>query len=457
MTDRAKILIVDDDEGIRNQLKWALVDDYIVETAADASQAQRLMKSLNPDLVTLDIALSPFAGDPDGIDLLAEMIRTTSGVKVIMITGLEDKQKALDAVRLGAYDFYQKPVNIEEIKIIISRALWMQQLERENRRLAQQLSDIHAYENIIGNHPLMLEVFGMIDSVAPVDIMVLITGESGTGKELVARAIHARSQRSNKPFAAINCGAIPASLLESELFGHEKGSFTGAYTKKIGRFESANGGTIFLDEIGEMPAELQVKLLRFLEDHSIDRIGGKTPIELDVRVVAATNKNLQEAVAAGAFRDDLFFRLSVININLPPLRERGEDRLLLLKFFLNKYMQEYSREGLHFARETIQAVEGYAWPGNIRELENKVKRGVIFAGSAEIMPQDMNLDATGAPAPSSLSLADFREVFEKKFIADKIEAERWNISKVARDLDISRTTLYDLLKKYDISDKKKGS
>ena len=457
MTDRAKILIVDDDEGIRNQLKWALVDDYIVESAADVAQAQRLMKVFNPDLVTLDIALSPFAGDPDGIDLLAELIRTTPGVKVIMITGLEDRQKALDAVRLGAYDFYQKPVNIEEIKIIISRALWMQQLERENRRLAQQLADVHAYENIIGNHPLMLEVFGMIDSVAPVDITVLITGESGTGKELVARAIHTRSPRSNKPFAAINCGAIPATLLESELFGHEKGSFTGAYTKKVGRFESANGGTIFLDEVGEMPAELQVKLLRFLEDHSIDRIGGKTPIELDVRVVAATNKNLQEAVAAGIFRDDLFFRLSVININLPSLRERGEDRLLLLKFFLNKYMQEYKREGLHFARETIHAVEGYAWPGNIRELENKVKRGVIFAGSSEIMPQDMNLDETGVPSPTSLSLADFREVYEKKFIADKIEAERWNISKVARDLDISRTTLYDLLKKYDISDKKKGS
>ena len=455
MTDKPKILIVDDDEGIRNQLKWALADEYVIESAADAEQARQMMESFRPDLVTLDIALSPFASDPDGLDSLAEMIRFDPGLKVIMITGLEDKDKALKAVRLGAYDFYQKPINIEEIKIIISRALWMQYLERENRRLARQLTVAQAYENIIGNHPAMLEVFSMIDSVAPVDITVLITGESGTGKELVARAIHSKSQRSRRPFAAINCGAIPATLLESELFGHEKGSFTGAYQKKLGRFESADGGTIFLDEIGEMPHELQVKLLRFLEDHSIDRIGGKSPIELDVRVVAATNKNLQEAVAARTFRDDLFFRLSAININLPPLRERGEDRLLLLKYFLHKYSQEYSKTGLQFARESIKAVEDYSWPGNIRELENKVKRGVIFAVAAEITPQDMNLGEVKTPAPMVLSLADFREIYEKKYIADKIESERWNISKVARDLDISRTTLYDLLNKYGIGDKKK--
>jgi two-component system NtrC family response regulator len=296
-----KILIVDDDEGIRNQLKWALNDDYEIDTAASVTETQNQLKAFEPDLITLDISLSPFAGEPDGIDLLGEVVKWDPTAKVIMITSIDDKDKALEAVRLGAYDFYQKPIDINEIKIIIARALNMQNLERENRRLANKIIEAKAYQNIIGNHPLMQEIYRTIDSVAPVDITVLITGESGTGKELVARAIHAKSTRADRPFTAINCGAIPASLLESELFGHEKGSFTGAYQRKIGRLEFANGGTIFLDEIGELPMELQVKILRFLQDHSIERIGGQSPIELDVRVVAATNKDLHEAMVHKSF------------------------------------------------------------------------------------------------------------------------------------------------------------
>jgi two-component system NtrC family response regulator len=452
---KAKILIVDDDEGIRNQLKWALDEYYDIETAASVSETRTRIKEFAPNLITLDISLSPFAGDSDGIDLLAEVIKPDPTVKIIMITGVEDKSKALEAVRLGAYDFYQKPIDISEMKIIIARALHMQELERENRRLTDKITEAKAYQNIIGNHPSMQEVFRTIDSVAPVDITVLITGESGTGKELVARALHARSSRAEKTFAAINCGAIPSSLLESELFGHEKGAFTGAYHQKIGRLEFANGGTIFLDEIGEMPPELQAKLLRFLQDHTIERIGGKSPIGLDVRVVAATNKNLSAAMAEKRFRDDLFYRLSVIHIDLPPLRDRGSDVRLLANYFLDRFMRQYSKTGLAFAKDTVRAIGSYSWPGNIRELENKIKRGVIVARGAEITVNDINIDETESPIKGTLTLTSFREIYEKRFIQERIEANRWNISKVARELDLSRTTLYDLLHKYGIPKSRK--
>jgi len=451
LAEKAKILIVDDDEGIRNQLKWALEDDYLVETAGDPVSTKQKLQEFRPDLVTLDISLSPFEGEPDGIDLLGEIVKWDSTAKVIMITGLDDKTKALEAVRLGAYDYYQKPINIIEIKIIINRALGMQYLERENRRLADQMIEMGGYQNIIGDHPTMLEVFRTIDSVAPVDITVLITGESGTGKELVARAIHAKSLRVDKPFVPINCGAIPSTLLESELFGHEKGSFTGAYQRKIGRLETANEGTIFLDEIGELPMELQVKMLRFLQDHTIERIGGQTSIELDVRVVAATNKDLQEAMAQKKFRDDLFYRLSVINISLPPLRDRGGDIKLLTKYFLDKFTRQYAKTKLSLAEETLRAIENYNWPGNIRELENRIKRGVIVTQQAEITPDDINIHEDGTIPISNLTLSGFRNIYEKKFIEQKVENNQWNISRVARELDLSRTTLYELMNKYGIS------
>lgn len=451
--NRPKILIVDDDEGIRNQLKWALSDNYEIETASNVAETQQKIREFNPDLLTLDISLSPFAGEPDGIDLLSEVVKWDATAKVIMITGLDDKSKALEAVRLGAYDFYQKPIDLHEIKIIIARALNMQHLERENRRLAEKIGEANAYQNIIGIHPSMQEIFRTIDSVAPVDITVLITGESGTGKELVAKALHAKSARADKPFVPINCGAIPSSLLESELFGHEKGSFTGAYQRKIGRLETANEGTIFLDEIGELPMELQSKILRFLQDHSIERIGGKATIELDVRVVAATNKNLNVAMEKKEFRDDLFYRLSVINISLPPLRDRGGDIGLLANYFLDKFANRYSKTGLTFGRDTLRAIVSYDWPGNIRELENRIKRGVIVAREMEITVDDININENESSAKGPLTLANFRDTFEKRFIQQRVEAHRWNISQVARELDLSRTTLYELLGKYKISKK----
>ena len=451
--NKPKILIVDDDEGIRNQLKWALAENYEIEMSASVTETQRKIREFSPDLLTLDISLSPFAGEPDGIDLLGEVIKWDQTVKVIMITGLEDKSKALEAVRLGAYDFYQKPIDLNEIKIIISRALNMQRLERENRRLAEKIIEANAYQNIIGTHPSMQEIFRTIDSVAPVDITVLITGESGTGKELVARAIHTKSPRADKPFVPINCGAIPPSLLESELFGHEKGSFTGAYQRKIGRLETADKGTIFLDEIGELPMELQSKMLRFLQDHSLERIGGKSTIELDVRVVAATNKDLNVAMEKKEFRDDLFYRLSVINISLPPLRDRGDDIKLLANYFLEKFMNQYSKTGLRFSPEAMTAIVGYNWPGNIRELQNRIKRGVIVARESEITADDINVNEDETSAKGPLTLAAFREIFEKRFIRQRVEANRWNVSQVARELDLSRTTLYELLGKYKISKK----
>ncbi len=452
--DRAKVLIVDDDEGIRNQLKWALDDDYDIDTAASVEQTKERLKEFEPDLITLDISLSPFAGDPDGIDLLAEVVKWDHTAKVIMITGLEDKTKALEAVRLGAYDFYQKPINIDEIKIIISRALLMQNLERENRQLADKIIEAKAYQNIIGNHPSMQDVYKTIDSVAPVDITVLVTGESGTGKELVSRAIHAKSPRADNPFVAINCGAIPEALLESELFGHERGAFTGAYKQKIGRLETANGGTLFLDEVAELPMGLQAKILRFLQDHCIERIGGKDTIELDVRVVAATNKDLNEAMNEKTFRNDLFYRLSVVNIELPPLRDRGTDIILLANYFLDKYTRRYSKTGMKMADELGNVLNNYSWPGNIRELENRIKRGVIVSQDPRITAEDMNIDMNNVSSKGPLTLAMFREVYEKKYIKDRVEFNRWNISRVARELDLSRTTLYDLLNKYGISKNK---
>ncbi|MCP4581718.1 MAG: PEP-CTERM-box response regulator transcription factor, partial [candidate division Zixibacteria bacterium] len=442
-------LIVDDDEGIRSQLKWALNDDYDIILAENADTAVKMAEAEKPDFVSLDITLSDFSHAKEGMDILDPLLATSPYVKIVMVTGNDDIEMATEAIAKGAYDYYIKPIDIDEIKLIINRALRVQKLERNVQIHQHKIREGSEFRDIVGASPKMQEVFELIKAVSPTDETVLITGESGTGKELVARALHFNSNRRKKPFIPINCGAIPEQLLESELFGHEKGSFTGAVGRKIGRFEQANTGTIFLDEIGEMSTNLQVKLLRFLQDHIIERVGGTGFIELDVRIIAATNADLMKGIENKIFREDLFYRISVINIELPKLSDRGEDIILLANYFLEKFCDEHKKALRKFTPQTIQHFQKYTWPGNIRELENKVKKAVIISTGKQITPVDMGFKPdVDEFKPSSLS--DFREQNEAAYIREVLARHGGNISKTSRELSISRSTLYDLMEKYKI-------
>ncbi len=448
------ILIVDDDEGIREQLKWALSEDYEVLLAADSTEAKEKVSKKEPDLVLLDIGLSPSSGDEEGMELLKDMMKFDPKLKVIMITGKEGKELALKAIGLGAHDYFQKPIDFDELKVIIRRALYVQKLERENEALFHRLEEEKRFEDLIGSCPQMLEVYEIIERISATDATALIYGESGTGKELVARAIHYRSPRREKPFVTINCGAIPENLLESELFGHEKGSFTGAHAQRKGKFEIANGGTVFLDEIGELTPNLQVKLLRVLQEREIERVGGNVPIQLDVRVIAASNKNLEQEMEKGNFRQDLYYRLGVISVSLPPLRERGDDIILLAKSFLAHFSKDYGKKIRGFSPEAIRGMMEYRWPGNVRELENKVKRAIIMTDGNVIQAED--LDLKHKPRLGDLSLREAKEKVEEDFIREALAANRWNISKAAAELGISRPSLYDLMAKYGIEKRGKS-
>lgn len=445
--EQSVVLIVDDEDGIRSQIKWALADEYRVLDAHTADETIEIIKRENPNLVTLDITLSPY-GDLDGIRVLETIVHYDPRIKVIMITGHDEKEIALKAIQLGAHDYYQKPINLEELKTIINRALYIQKLELENELLTRKLQHEKQFRDILGNSPQMLDVFDTMRKVLTTDVPVLISGESGTGKELVARAIHYQSARRDKPFIPINCGAIPENLLESELFGHEKGSFTGAYYQKKGKFELADQGTAFLDEIGELSIPLQVKLLRFLQEKEVERVGGKGPIQVDVRILAATNKNLEEEIAAQNFRSDLYYRLSVIAIELPPLRERGDDILLLAQSFLTKYSQEYDKKAYNFDALAIKKMLHYKWAGNVRELENRIKRAVIMSQKSLISSEDLGF--TDEAPINQESLIEVVDSVQKKYINMALNRTKGNISQAARELGISRVTLYDLLSRFNI-------
>ena len=446
------ILIVDDDEGIRDQLRWGLEADYRVLSVGSAEEALAVCREESPNLVLLDITLSDRETGPSGMDILPQLTESDPLRKVIMVTGSTDKTHALEAVERGVVDFYQKPVNLEELRTIIRRALYIQKLERENRSVRELLEQKHASGNILGDSPPIREVFHLIETVATTDYTVLITGSSGTGKELVARAIHDKSNRRTQPFVAINCGAIPEELLESELFGHEKGAFTGAQYKKDGKFEVADRGTVFLDEIGDLSGKLQVKLLRFLQDHIIEHVGSTKPIELDVRVLAATNSNLEAAVAERRFREDLFYRLSVINIHLPDLKDRGDDRQLLAEHFLRQFAQENKKRRLAFSARAYSAISAHSWPGNVRELENRIKRAVILSHGSRIEPDDLGLKAAETTeAAGTLDLNTARERTERETIAKAMALSDGNVSKAAKLLGTSRTTLYYLLEKVGLN------
>jgi len=446
---KQKLLIVDDDEDLRTQMKWAFIEDYDVYLAEDKQSAVAMIHKEQPAVVTLDLGLPPNpAGVEEGFSVLDYILDHYSHTKVIIITGRGEKENALRAVEKGAYDFFYKPIQLDELKVVLRRAFSVSQLEKELHELRYRLSG-NTFESMIGTSPQMQDVFSTIRKVATTDVPVLITGESGTGKELVARAIHRLSIRESKPFIPINCSAIPENLIESELFGHEKGTFTGALTQRKGRFEMAEGGTLFLDEVGDLPLTLQVKLLRFLQEKTIERVGGREQIEIDARVLAATNRDLGEAMKNSTFRDDLYYRLKVVEIALPPLRERNGDVIVLAKAFLDRYGSENRKKVKGFSSQAIEAIEHYSWPGNVRELENRIKRAVIMAEGKIITREDLEL-GEAADRKECMPLKDAREMLEKELILKAIMRNENNLTKAASDLGVSRPTLYDLMDKLGI-------
>jgi two-component system NtrC family response regulator len=449
VSHKPKVLIVDDDEDLRTQMKWALVQDYDVVLAEDRQSALKAFQKKKPDVVTLDLGLPPHpASVEEGFAALSEILTLNPMAKIIVITGRGEKEYALKAVADGAYDFLHKPVEIDELKVVLKRAIYLAGLEREHREMQDGLSHV-GFQGMLGSSPQMQEVFTTIKKVASSDVPVLITGDSGTGKELVARAIHKLSRRRNGPFIPINCGAIPENLIESELFGHERGAYTGAHIQRKGKIEMAESGTLFLDEIGELPLALQVKLLRFLQEQVVERIGGREMITVDTRVLTATNRDIKEAMSNGSFREDLYFRIGVITIQLPRLREREGDVLLLSQAFLNRYAKEGKKRLTGFTREAIDAIEAYDWPGNVRELENKIKRAVVMAEGVKVTPDDLEI-GSGVEEKQPMGLKEARELLERKMVLDALARNQDSISQTAEDLCVSRPTLYDLMNKLGI-------
>ena len=449
MNTRLSLLLVDDDPEIRDQMKWALASEYEMLEASDRATALAHVRKAFPQLVLLDLGLPPdIDGASEGLAILRETLQLNPMAKVIVVTGNSDRAKAIAAIESGAYDFIEKPVQLDVLKVVLQRAAYLSNIERENREL-QQKSGLNEFEGLIGDSTQMQDVFRMIRRVGPSDVPVLITGESGTGKELVARAIHRQSLRKEQAFVAINCGAIPETLLESELFGYEKGAFTGAVQQRKGRIESAQGGTLFLDEIGDIPLALQVKLLRFLQDHQIQRLGGKETIAVDTRVLAATNIDLQKAIGEGRFREDLYYRLCVVTMTVPSLRERGSDITLLARTFLLKFAAEQKKPLKGFSPQAIDVLTSHAWPGNVRELENRVKRAVVMAEGRYVTPENLELQDPLSSADSS-TLKASRENRERELVRLAMEKADGNVSRAAADLGISRPTLYQLLTRYGL-------
>jgi two-component system NtrC family response regulator len=445
---KPKLLIVDDDEDLRTQMRWALADEYDVLLAADRPGALELLRCQRPPVVTLDLGLPPDAGGAsEGLAALEQIERLADPPKVVVITGRAERDYALKAVDQGAYDYFCKPIQVDELKVILRRALNLHQLEEENRE-RQRKDQGRGFDEMLGASPPLQAVFVAVRKVAPANAPVLILGESGTGKELVARAIHRLSARYRGPFVAINCGAIPDNLLESELFGHEKGAFTGAHVQRKGRIEMAHGGTLFLDEIGDLSLVLQVKLLRFLQERRLERVGGRQEIPVDVRVLSATNTNLKQAMQDGGFRDDLYYRLGVVNISLPPLRERGDDVILLASVFLERYAAEAGRRIAAFSQDALAALAAHPWPGNVRELENRVKRAVVMAEGSRVMPADLELDSQARP--EGRPLRDVRADLERETIQRALAKNKGNVSRTAAELGVSRPTLYGLMEKLGI-------
>ena len=444
------LLLVDDDEAIRTQMKWALSADYEIVFAEDRAGAVENFKKKKPAVTLLDLGLPPRPTDPDeGLATLAELKAVDELAKVIVISGQGEKKNALEAVAAGAYDFLCKPVDPDELKLLLKRCIYLADLEREYRK-AKESQRVTVFEDMMGTSPQMQGVFSFIRKVATTTAPVLLLGESGTGKEMAALAIHRRGPRKDGPFVPINCNAIPENLLESELFGHEKGSFTGATMQRVGLVETAKGGTLFLDEIGELPSSIQVKLLRYLQEQRFQRVGGRQELTSDARIIAATNVDLKAGINQGSFREDLYFRLAVLVISLPPLRERGDDAVLLAQEFLQKYAAQNGKANIAFVPEALRAINRHPWPGNVRELQNRIKRAVIMADSRRITEKDLEL-STGIGFSSSTTLKEARENVEREMVQRALKRNLGRISSAAAELGISRPTLYELMERLGIS------
>lgn len=445
-----RLLIVEDDPGLQSQMRWCFSENLEVSVASDRDSALTALRRDEPDVVTLDLGLPPDPGGAtEGFSLLEEILRLAPMTKVIVVTGREDKENAVKAIGMGASDFYQKPLDADILTFVVNRAFRLAELERENQDLARQRNGTNI-KGIVAASPQMLSICRTLEKVAPTDVTTLITGETGTGKELLARAIHDLSHRSCKPFAAINCAAIPENLLESELFGFEKGSFTGATQTKKGKIESANGGTLFLDEIGDMPMALQAKLLRFLQERVVDRVGSVNPIPVDVRVVCATHRDVRQLINSGEFREDLYYRISEITLDVPAVREREGDALVIAQSLLKSLGKHMDRPNLAFTEDAINAITGYSWPGNVREMINKVKRATIMADGKRVTAEDLELPISESRTDTQLNLRQVREVAERQAIIQALRTCNFNMAQASRLLGITRPTLYNLTDKYRI-------
>ena len=447
---RPKLLVIEDDPGLQAQLKWAY-EDFEVIVAGDRASAMAALRSEEPAVVTLDLGLPP---DPDGTSegfaLLDEIMGLKPDTKVIVASGHGARESALQAIERGAYDFYQKPMDFDEMALIAARAFRLYRLDAEIGALAVRAGkDNRVLGTMITAAPEMLRVARTIERVAGTNVSVMLLGASGTGKELLARGLHEASGRAGA-FVAINCAAIPENLLESELFGHEKGAFTGAVKTTEGKIEQAHGGTLFLDEVGDIPFALQVKLLRFLQERVIERIGGRRSIAVDTRIVCATHQNLEAMIADGRFREDLWYRLAEIVVKIPSLAERPGDAALLARAFLARFAKEMNPAVKGFAPDALAAMDAWGWPGNVRELENRVKRAVIMADGKLVHAGDLDLDAPGGEEDLPLNLKSAREITDRRVIRQALARSEGNISSTAKLLGISRPTLYDLLKQYDL-------
>jgi two-component system NtrC family response regulator len=449
--NKPKLLIIEDDPGLQKQLRWSL-DAYDVVVAGDREAALAQIRRHEPAVVTMDLGLPPDPdGSTEGLATLQQILALAPDTRVIVLTGNQDHNNAVKAIGMGAYDFHQKPVDPEVLNLVIQRAFFLHNLQQENRRMQQSQAD-SPLAGVISRDPGMLKVCRTIEKVAPTSASVMLLGESGTGKEVLARAVHAISPRSKERFMAINCAAIPENLLESELFGYEKGAFTGAAKQTKGKVELAHGGTFFLDEVGDLPMPLQAKLLRFLQERVIERIGGHEEIPVDVRIVCATHQKLKDLCAQGRFREDLYYRLSEIVVTIPPMRQREGDAALLAHHFKNKFCAQESRSSLHFAPDALAAIEAYAWPGNVREMENCIKRAVIMADGNTIVADDLGLpDLPESDAEESpLNLRQVRDEAEYKAIVRALARADGNIVKASEMLGVSRPTLYDLMGRHGI-------
>jgi two-component system, NtrC family, response regulator len=442
-----KILLVDDEENILKQMRWALEPDYQVLTSSIEGEALSLFEKEKPAVVTLDLSLNPHnPADLGGMRLLEQILSQEPSTRAIVVTGNDDEQNALRAVRLGAFDYYAKPIRLEELKVMIKRAHRIHELHQRVHQDTQSFGD--GFHGMIGISKSIKTIFRFIERVAVSDISVLICGESGTGKEVVAHAIHLQSQRKNNPFVVVNCGAIPENLLESELFGHEKGAFTGAHAQKRGKFELAHTGTLFLDEIGELAAPLQVKLLRFLQDRRIERVGGTQSMEVDVRIIAATNRDLKKDMENHLFREDLYYRLKVVPLEMPPLRERKEDIIPLAQHFLKKFCKGHRRPPVTLSPEGEGALLMHPWPGNVRELENLISRAVVLSPRSVLKPSDLGFAFDQIPTDVNLKFA--KKAIEMDFVKKALYRNGGIVSRAARELGISRVNLYELIEKYNI-------